>query len=103
MPTQKEIFFQYLLNQQNFLENDVIQLRQNLRMRNIDAVDCLELALAMERLNSFKDFLNSASSIFRLNLPADYNTSIIKIDYATYKKAALELRRRKGEKNSNDV
>ena len=54
MVTQKEIFFQYLLNERDKLESEVAQLRQNLRMRKeVDAIDCLELALAMERLSAF--------------------------------------------------
>lgn len=86
MVTQKEIFFQYLLNERDRLEGDVVQLRQNLRMRNVDAVDCLELALSMERLNAFIDFTNHAASIFNLNVPADYNT--VTIDFSIYKQAA---------------
>lgn len=86
MVTQKEIFFQYLLNERDRLEGEVAQLRQNLRMRNPDAVDCLELALALERLSAFIDFTNHATSIFKLDVPADYNT--VTIDFSVYKQAA---------------
>ena len=41
MVTQKEIFFQYLLNERDRLEAEVAQLQQNLRMRRVDAIDCL--------------------------------------------------------------
>lgn len=89
MVTQKEIFYQYLLNERARLEKEVAQLRQALRMREVDAVDCLELALAMERLNSFVDFASKSMSIFDFNIPADYNT--ITFDFTPYKKlAALE-------------
>lgn len=94
MVTQKEIFFQYLLNERARLEEDVIQLRQNLRMRpNIDSVDCLELSLAMERLSSFIDYSDHAIAIFKLSCPADYRANIVNIDFSAYKKAAEELKK----------
>lgn len=97
MVTQKEIFFQYLLNERDRLENEVVQLRQNLRMRNIDAVDCLELSLALERLNAFIDFSDHAIAIFNLSCPADYRAKIINIDFTAYKKAAERLRKESRE------
>lgn len=93
MVTQKEIFFQYLLNERDRLENDVINLRQNLRYRNIDAVDCMELSLAMERLNCFDDFCNHAIAIFKLTCPADYKANMVHIDFTAYKKAAEKLKK----------
>lgn len=93
MVTQKEIFFQYLLNERDRLENDVDNLRQTLRYRNIDAVDCLELTLAMERLNCFNDFIAHAVAIFNLACPADYRAKIINIDFSAYKKAAEKLKK----------
>ena len=66
MVTQKEIFYQYLLNERDRLEDEVVQLRQNQRMKkNIDAIDCLELALAMERLSAFIDYSDHALAIFK--------------------------------------
>lgn len=58
MMRQKEIdlLYQYLWNRFTYLEQDVQQLQQNVRYRHIDAVDCLELCLALERLNAFKQF-----------------------------------------------
>lgn len=94
MVTQKEIFYQFLLNERARLEKEVAQLRQSLRMREVDAVDCLELALAMERLNAFIDFSSKSMSIFDLGVPADYNT--IHFDFSQYKKlASIEKRERK--------
>lgn len=94
MVTQKEIFYQYLLNERDRLEEDVAQLRQNLRMRKeIDAIDCLELALAMERLSAFIDYTDHALAIFKLSVPTDYRASIINIDYSAYKKAAEKLKK----------
>ena len=94
MVTQKEIFYQYLLNERDRLEEDVVQLRQNLRMRKeIDAIDCLELALAMERLSAFIDYTDHALAIFKLSVPTDYRASIINIDYSAYKKDAEKLKK----------
>lgn len=94
MVTQKEIFYQYLLNERDRLEEDVVQLRQNLRMRKeIDAIDCLELALAMERLSAFIDYTDHALAIFKLSCPADYRANIVNIDFSAYKKAAEKLKK----------
>lgn len=93
MVTQKEIFYQYLLNERDRLEEDVAQLRQSLRMRKVDAIDCLELALAMERLSAFIDYTDHALAIFKLSVPTDYRASIINIDYSAYKKAAEKLKK----------
>lgn len=103
MVTQKEIFYQYLLNERDRLEEEVIELRQKLRMKNnIDAVDCLELSLALERLNSFIDYSNHAIAIFKLSCPADVEANVVKIDFTEYKKAAIELRKFKKERVKND-
>ena len=94
MVTQKEIFFQYLLNERDKLESEVAQLRQNLRMRKeVDAIDCLELALAMERLSAFINYSDHAIAIFNLSCPADYRAKIINIDFSAYKKAAEKLKK----------
>lgn len=69
---QKEIemLYQYLWNQYTYLERDVQQLQQNVRYRRIDAVDCLELCLALERFQAFQEF----SSDVRAILLHDYET-----------------------------
>ena len=94
MVTQKEIFYQYLLNERDRLEYEVVQLRQNQRMKkDIDAIDCLELALAIERLSAFIDYTDHALAIFKLNVPTDYRASIVNIDFSAYKKAAEKLKK----------
>lgn len=72
MMRQKEIdlLYQYLWNRFTYLEQDVQQLQQAVRYRHIDAVDCLELCLALERLNAFKQF----SADVRALLLRDYET-----------------------------
>lgn len=98
MVTQKEIFYQYLINERDRLEEDVARLRQTLRMREPDAVDCLELALAKERLSCFLDYTNHAIAIFKMSCPADFEANLVKIDFTSYKKAAIELRKFKKER-----
>ena len=69
---QKEIemLYLYLWNRYIYLEHDVQQLQQNVRFRRIDAVDCLELCLALERFQAFKQF----SADVRRILLRDYET-----------------------------
>lgn len=94
MATQKEIFYQYLLHERDRLEEDVSMLRQRLRLKaDIDAVDCMELALAKERLSSFISYTNHAIAIFQMSCPADFEANLVRIDFTEYKKAAQELRK----------
>lgn len=53
--TQKErdLWAEYKYNKGEYLKQDIVQLQQTLRYRNIDIIDCIELALAIERLNTF--------------------------------------------------
>lgn len=66
--TQKEheMLMQYFYNNLCFLENDVQQLRQNFHYRKVDAVDCIEFALALERLNAFKDFSSDVCHLLKI-------------------------------------
>lgn len=52
----KGLIYSYLLNREAHLEHDVRQLSQNVRYRQIGTVDCIELLLALERLESFREF-----------------------------------------------
>ncbi len=63
---QRELWMCYVVNQREHLENDIKRLQTNLRYRRVDAVDCMELALAIERLNSFNEFASHATEIFKI-------------------------------------
>ncbi|MBQ7783294.1 MAG: replication initiation factor domain-containing protein [Oscillospiraceae bacterium] len=63
---QRELWMCYVVNQREHLENDVKRLQTNLRYRRVDAVDCMELALAVERLNCFNEFASHATEIFKI-------------------------------------
>ena len=53
-----ELLWRYIINNLTALEQEVQQLQQNLRYRRIDTIDCHELALAIERLNTFRKVSN---------------------------------------------
>lgn len=91
---QKEIFMEYINNKRDELEEDVRKLQQRVRYRDVDAVDCLELSLALERLNSFIDFSNSAIAILRLSVPEPMTYVSIDPNYARNR---IERERNKGK------
>lgn len=82
---QKEIFMEYINNKRDELEEDVRKLQQRVRYRDVDAVDCLELSLALERLNAFIDFSNSAIAILRLSVPEPMTYVSIDPNYARHR------------------
>lgn len=61
-----ELLYEYFLNQLTYLEQDVQKLQQSVRYRRIDAVDCLELCLALERLEAFKNFSSNVIQLLKL-------------------------------------
>ncbi|MBP1559726.1 MAG: hypothetical protein J6C96_00560 [Oscillospiraceae bacterium] len=91
---QKEIFMAYINNNRDRLQEDVRQLQQRVRYRDCDAVDCLELSLALERLNSFEEFARNSMAILRLNVPDPVTYVSIDTNYA---KNRVELERNKGK------
>lgn len=54
---QKEIslLYSYIYHNQIQLENEVKQLQTNVRFRKVDIADCIELACALQRLETFKE------------------------------------------------
>lgn len=49
------LLLSYMYNNQKQLEDEVRQLQTNLRFRSVDVVDCIELASALQRLETFKE------------------------------------------------
>ena len=45
----------YFMHEKTRLENDVKQLQDNIRFRNVSTVDFLELIIAKERLSYFNE------------------------------------------------
>lgn len=62
-----ELLMQYILFETTRLEQDVQQLRQNIRYRDVDVVDCMELMLALERLTVFKNFSGNVIHLLKLH------------------------------------
>lgn len=91
---QKEILAAYFNNERDRLEEDVRQLQQRLRYRNADAVDCLELSLALERLTAFDEFVKSTRFILRMELPEPVTYVSINTPYAKHR---VDIERNKGK------
>lgn len=62
-----ELLWRYIINNLTVLEQEVQQLQQNLRYRRIDTIDCHELALAIERLNTFQKVSNDILLLLRID------------------------------------
>ena len=54
--SEKELLWAFIVNEEMRLEDDVQQLRQRLRLRHIDYAYCIELCLALQRLDDFREF-----------------------------------------------
>ena len=48
------------------LKNEVRTMQANLRYRDIDVIDCIELALAVERYNTFKETTNQIKLLLKM-------------------------------------
>jgi hypothetical protein len=66
--TQNQYFrmLQYFIHKRAAIESDLIELRQSVRYRAIDPVDCLELLMATERLQSFEAFTADVLALLRV-------------------------------------
>ena len=82
---QKEIFMAYLNNNRDRLEKDVRDLQHRLQYRDCDAIDCVELMLAQERLYAFEEFAKNARSILKLSVPEPMTYVSIDVDYAKHR------------------
>ncbi len=92
--TQKEILMTWIVNSRDRLQEDVRELQQRVRYRNVDAVDCLELSLAIERMNAFEDFSRSVIEIMKLSTPDPVTYVSIDGDYARHR---IDKERNKGK------
>lgn len=62
-----DLLLAYFYNQSIFLKQDIEQLQENIRFRNISDVDCFELIIAITRYTAFMDFSRDVKSILGLN------------------------------------
>ena len=91
---QKEVFMAYLNNKRDWLQEDIRKLQQRLRYRDADAVDCLELALARERLSAFEEYAADSMAILKLSVPDPVTYVSINPNYA---RDRIERERNKGK------
>lgn len=62
-----DLLLAYLYNQSILLKQDLDQLQENIRYRNISDVDCFELILAISRYTAFMDFSRDVKHILGIN------------------------------------
>lgn len=71
------LLMQYILNQRTCLERELKHYVQNIRYREFDVVDCLELILLKERLSMFNQVTKDVFMILNLKKYVDDEENII--------------------------
>ena len=74
---EKVLLLSYQYNDRTYLEREVVQLRSNLRYRDVDSVDCMELMLAIERLNMFNKVFRDVYAILKIRKYTDFDENKI--------------------------
>lgn len=73
MQSHKDILSLYFLRRICQLEDNVVEYRNRIRYRKYDTVDLLELIIAEERLQAFREFRSDVVNILNLKLDGDKN------------------------------
>lgn len=63
---EKDVLSKYLYKNRVRLEDTVKQLQANIRFRRIDTVDCIELMLAQQELETFKEVSKHIRALLKL-------------------------------------
>lgn len=63
---EKTLLQSWLLSEDIRLEEELQQLQARIRYRKIDVVDCIELALLIERYQDFKEFAKTVDRLLHL-------------------------------------
>lgn len=66
--SELSLLYSYIYNNRLMLKNEVRTMQANLRYREIDVIDCLELALSVERYNTFKETTNQIKALLKLEV-----------------------------------
>lgn len=66
--SELSLLYSYIYNNRLMLKNEVRTMQANLRYREIDVIDCLELALAVERYNTFIETTNQIKSLLKMDV-----------------------------------
>lgn len=69
---EKALIYSYIITNKTQLENNVRQLQSNVRFRDIDIPDCIELIVALQRLQTFNEVTSHILILLRLH-PYKYN------------------------------
>ena len=69
---EKTLIYSYIITNKTQLENNVRQLQSNVRFRDIDIPDCVELIVALQRLQTFNEVTSHILMLLRLQ-PYKYN------------------------------
>ncbi len=64
--TQKELLLAYFYNNRCRLEDEVKQLQTNIRFRKVDISDCVELACAIQRLETFSEVTRHVLALLKI-------------------------------------
>lgn len=60
------LLYSYIYRNKQALEFEVKQLQNNVRFRKIDIADCMELACALQRLETFNEVTNHIRLLLHL-------------------------------------
>lgn len=65
---ERELLKSWLLNEDIRIDSEITELKSRLRYRKIDIVDCIELALLINRYEDFKQFSSVVNRLLHLEL-----------------------------------
>lgn len=63
---EKELLKAWLLNEDVRIDQEIMELKARIRYRKIDIVDCIELALLINRYQDFKQFAGVIERLLNL-------------------------------------
>lgn len=63
---ERELLKAWLLNEDVRIDEEISELKARLRYRKIDIVDCIELALLINRYQDFKQFASMVERLLNL-------------------------------------
>ena len=64
---EKDLLTAYIYNNYVRLEDNVRQIQNNIRFRNIDVADCMELICAKQEFETFKEVTGHIRVLLKLN------------------------------------
>lgn len=65
---ERELLKSWLMNEDIRIDSEITELKSRLRYRKIDIVDCIELALLINRYEDFKQFSSVVNRLLHLEI-----------------------------------